>query len=53
MAETFGYDNLHHVTSRTVTQVFVLTGKLGMTEGYGYDANGNITPSGQPLDSNA
>jgi RHS repeat-associated protein len=43
MAETFGYDNLHRVTSRTVTQAFALTGNLGMTESYGYDANGNIS----------
>ena len=43
MAETFGYDNLHRVTSRTVTQAFALTGNLGMNESYGYDANGNIT----------
>jgi len=43
MTETFGYDNLHRVTSRTVTQAFALTGNLGMTESYGYDANGNIS----------
>ena len=42
MAETFGYDNLHRVTGRTVTQAFALNGNLGMSESYGYDANGNI-----------
>ncbi len=42
MAETFTYDNLHRVTGRTVTQAFGMTGNLGMTEAYDYDANGNL-----------
>jgi RHS repeat-associated protein len=42
LKETFLYDDLHRVTSRTVNTKLNLTGTLAMTESYGYDGNGNL-----------
>jgi RHS repeat-associated protein len=43
LKETFLYDDLHRVTSRTVNTKLNLTDALAMTESYGYDGNGNLT----------
>jgi len=43
VTETFGYDNLHRLTSRTVNSALNLSGALAMSESYGYDAMGNLT----------
>ena len=43
LTETFLYDNLHRLESRTVNSALNLSGALAMTESYGYDAMGNLT----------
>ncbi len=46
MSETFTYDNLHRVLSRTVNTAANLSGNLTLSESYAYDENGNLLSKG-------